>query len=150
MNPSLPRRLWSMLATGIPFAVFKFGGGLAARDDVAAVLGYAIMGWGVLDLLLNLGWVLAPARLSPCVASLVGRGLDRAAVRGLETLGLAVDTLLAFGIVATMIWFERTAALPHPLPLVWRIAVIASVLGAGIERIWSWSRQRRPSSGVRA
>jgi hypothetical protein len=131
-----------MLATGIPFAVFKLGGGLAARDDVAPVLGYAIMGWGVLDLVLNLAWVLAPARFSPCAASWVGRLLDRASMRGFETLGLAVDTLLAFAIVATMIWFERTAVLPPPLPLVWRVAVIASVLGAGIERIWSWSRQR--------
>jgi len=131
-----------MLATGLPFAVFKLGGGLAARDDVAPIVGYAIMGWGLLDLVLNLGWVLAPAHISPCAASWLGRHLDRAAARGFETLGLAVDTLLAFAIVATMIWFERTATLPSPLPLVWRVAVIASVLGAGIERIWSWTRQR--------
>ncbi|MFH1812234.1 MAG: hypothetical protein ABIJ09_26085 [Pseudomonadota bacterium] len=143
MTTSLVRRLWILSVTGLPYALYKFGGGLAASTDLHPVLGSMIMGWGVLDLGLNLGWALAPARISPCAASAVGRMLDRSGQRDLETLGLAVDTLLAFAIVSTMIWFGRSASLPPPLPMVWKVAVIASILGAGIERVWGWLRQRQ-------
>jgi hypothetical protein len=50
---------------------------------------------------------------------------------------LALDTLLAFAIVATMIWFGRIGGLPGPYVLLWEVAVICNVLGVGVERLYS-------------
>lgn len=151
---SLPigRRLWMVLLTGLPFAIFKFGGGLAAMEDVHPVLGATFAVWGVLDAVLNLAVLVAPERLSFCVLSNLGRMLDRRWPRpGLEELLLAVDTLATFLIVSTMIWFGRSSRLPEPLPALWTLCVIANILGVGIERVWQARLHRRAGSpaGVR-
>jgi hypothetical protein len=152
MNEALGRRLWAALLTGIPFGVFKIGGGLAARHDVHPLVGAAFLLWGALDVALNLAAIAWPRAVSYCALSNVGRLLDRRdGVPGREQLLLAVDTFFAFAIVASMIWTGRIATLPRPLVSVWEIAVIANILGVGVERVWwSWRerRERRPAVGV--
>ncbi|HEY3359782.1 MAG TPA: hypothetical protein VGQ83_41415 [Polyangia bacterium] len=138
------RRLWAALLTGVPFGVFKIGGGLAALVDVHQVAGVAFIVWGALDVALNLAAIAWPGAVSYCALSNAGRRLDRRAARpGREQLLLALDTLLSFGIVASMIWTGRIATLPRPMVSVWESAVIANVLGVGVERVWrSWREQR--------
>lgn len=149
LRDSLRRRLRSALLTGIPFGIFKIGGGLAASEDIQAVAGIAIIVWGGLDVLLNVLWTLDPRHFAPCLLSLLARRLERGGVRpGVEQLMLAVDTLLAFAIVSTMIWFGRIALLPPMLVRLWELSVIANILGVGGERVWSsWRRLRGPGSG---
>ncbi len=143
MEASFGRRLWAVLFTGIPFAVFKLGGGLAAAQDIAPALGVAIVVWAGIDVLLNGLALVWPRRFAFCLLANLGRLIDRRGGGGHEQFWLAVDTLLAFAIVASMIWFGRTATLPGEVIAAWELAVIASVLGVGVQRVWDSYRQRR-------
>jgi hypothetical protein len=134
-----------VLLTGIPFGVFKIGGGMMARADVHPVLGAAFVLWGALDIALNLVSLFLPRAVSVCALSNVGRWLDgRGEGHARETLALAVDTFLSFAIVATVIWFRRLGSLPPAMIRTWEVAVIANVMGAGIERVW---QARRAAAG---
>lgn len=135
------RRAWAALLTGVPFGVFKVGGGLIARGDVHASLGLMVALWGAIDIFLNFLSVVVPRAVSPCALSNVGRLLDGRDGGGRrEMFGLALDTLLSFTIVATVIWFRRLASLPPAMIRVWEVAVIANVMGAGLERVWQARR----------
>ncbi len=143
MSMQLGPRLWSVGFTGIPFGIYKAGGGLAAYQDLNPAFGLLIIAWGLLDIGLNLVSLAWPRQVAQCALANLGRWLDRRGSQGQEQLWLALDTLLAFAIVSTMIWFNRSAALPAPLPLLWVLAVIASIMGVGIERVWvSWRAKR--------
>ena len=138
------QRLWAVLFTGIPFGVFKLGGGVAAYEDIHPILGWLVMGWGTVDILLNFWSLLFPKNVAVCFLSNVGRLIDRRHHNaGYEQILLAVDTLLAFTIVASMIWFARINDLPSYLSRSWELAVIASVMGVGMQRVWRSIRQRR-------
>jgi hypothetical protein len=147
MNEALGRRLWAALLTGIPFGVFKIGGGLAASHDIHPAVGAAFLLWGALDVALNLAAIAWPGAVSYCALSNLGRLLDRRrGAPGREQLLLAVDTFFAFAVVASMIWTGRIAALPRPMVTVWESSVIGNILGVGVERVWlSWRglRERR-------
>ncbi|MCC6522668.1 MAG: hypothetical protein IT373_08420 [Polyangiaceae bacterium] len=131
------RRSWAVLLTGIPFAVFKVGGGVIAYGDIHPWLGGAVVAWGLVDLVLNLLSLFFAGTFSPCLLSNVGRHLETSKQEGSrELLGLAVDTLFSFTIVATVILFRRLGSLPPAMIRVWEISVIANVMGAGLERVW--------------
>jgi hypothetical protein len=136
------RRTWAVLLTGIPFGVFKIGAGMIARADIHPLLGLAIALWGGVDVLLNLLSLFLPRAVSPCALSNLGRLLDgrRGGAGQREMLGLALDTLLSFTIVATVIWLRRLASLPPAVIRAWEVAVIANVMGAGLERVWQARR----------
>ena len=137
-------RLWAVVLTGIPYGVFKIGAGLAAYEDVAPAVGIVVMIWGVIDIVLNLASVPWGRQVSHCLLSNVGRQLDRRLGHGgHEQLYLAIDTLLSFAIVATMIWFDRVGGLPELVVSAWELSVIATVLGAGVERVWRSAQQHR-------
>lgn len=137
-NGPLGRRLWRVLLTGLPYGVFKAGAGIAAWEDVHPAAGVAMMLWGLTDVLLNLLHVAFPRRVSYCVLSNIGLVLDRGRAGGrAEAVALALDTLLSFAIVATMIWFGRLSGLPKGVLTCWELAVISNVLGVGVERLYS-------------
>jgi len=140
--PGLPRRLWAAVLTGVPLATFKLAGGLIAARDLHPWLGTLFVIWAGFDVLFNLGSLLWPERLAYCLLANLGRQLDRRrGHRGAEEALLALDTFLAGMIVATMIFFHRIRELPAPIGEAWDLAVITSVLAAGIERVWGAFRQ---------
>jgi hypothetical protein len=143
VTETLGRRLWAVAFTGFPYSVFKVGGGLAAWEDIGAPVGLAFVTWGGLDVVLNLLALVAPRRLSFCLLSTLGRLVDGGrSQRRREQLGLAIDTLLSFSIVASMIWLDRVGGLPRLWVDLWEAAVIASVLGGGVQRVWdAWSHE---------
>jgi len=149
MKQPLMRRVWSVALTGVPFGVFKIGGGVAAWTDLHPVIGLTFVLWGVADILLNLLSVPFPRQISHCLLSNLGRRLDRAARAGSrEQLLLAVDTLAAFAVVSSMLWFGRIATLPAALVAAWELSVIANILGVGLERVWrSWPRSDLAAEG---
>jgi len=133
----MTRRLWAVVLTGVPFGIFKVGGGLAAAEDLHAGIGLAFVAWGALDILLNLLSLVFKEQLAHCLLSNLGRRLDRArGTTSLEPLLLAIDTLLTFAIVSSMIWLGRIATLPQPLVRIWELAVITNILSVGVERVW--------------
>jgi len=151
MDDGLRPRLWAALLTGIPFGVFKIGGGLAAAQDIHWSVGAGFVCWGVADVILNIAAVVTPRRVSYCLLSNIGRRLGATNDPSTERLMLAVDTLLSFAIVASMIWTGRIATLPRPMVKLWELSVIANILGVGIDRVWqTWRdhRQARAAAGV--
>lgn len=138
MNDSLGRRLWASVLTGIPFGIFKLATGVYLAAQVHHALGLLLIVWGGLDVALNVAAVAWPRRISYCALSNLGRVLERrsASHRRWEALGLALDTLLAFTAVAGMIWFRKLGDLPPPLGRLWDLAVVANVLGVGLELLW--------------
>ena len=149
VDESLGRRTWATILTGVPFAIFKLGAGAYLHSHVSAGLGVALITWGALDMLLNGLSLVAPATFSYCVLSNVGRQVDRrrSGARGWEPVCLALDTLLAFIIVATMIWFRLFPELPPLLARIWDGAVVANVVGVGVERVWrTWPAPEEPEA----
>ncbi len=142
-HTTLFARMWRVLLTGVPFGVFKIGAGMAAWDDVHPAVGIAFMLWGATDVLLNLLHLAAPGRFSFCLLSNAGLAVDRfSATRDMEAIGLALDTLLSFLIVSTMIWFGRIGALPWLAQQCWALSVICNVMAVGVERLYHASRVR--------
>ncbi|MEZ4365204.1 MAG: hypothetical protein R2939_02815 [Kofleriaceae bacterium] len=142
-EPSSLRR-WVLPATeiltvGLPFCAFKLLTGLIAlSSSVAAPVGYVLLGWGAVDLVLNLvnlGALLLRHRRvgAVCLTELALRRLGRATAHA--DLGLAVDVFLAFGLVALVVglgWLRRLGA---EAVIVWNLAVVLNVLGAGVGRL---------------
>ena len=142
-HTTLFARLWRVLLTGVPFGVFKIAAGAAAWEDVHPGVGVAFMLWGATDILLNLLHLAMPRRFSFCSLSNAGLLVDRfSATRDMEAVGLALDTLCSFAIVATMIWFGRIGALPWLLLRCWELSVICNVLAVGVERLYHALRVR--------
>jgi hypothetical protein len=136
--------LRAALLTGSPFGIFKIGGGWAAWHDLHPGVGAVFITWGAIDVVLNLLAVMYPQRVSYCLLSNVGRALDHRRVGAAERLLLALDTLLSFGIVASMILAHRMATLPPWMARVWELAVVANILGVGVQRVTvSWQEHRR-------
>jgi hypothetical protein len=148
VSDNLGRRVWATALTGIPFGIFKLGAGWYL-SEVAGVgpLGVLLIGWGALDILLNVLSVPLPRHIAYCALANLGRIADRGRTdpRFERTL-LAVDTLLAFLIVATMIWFRLLPELPLVLGRVWDVAVVCNIVGVGVERVW-WASRPPPPDG---
>lgn len=100
------RPFFLSLTIGIPFCIFKLLFGLTAfRTGIQGfvILGAVVTLWACIDLLMNIGrsvFDLAgrPAPFDYCTIAQVGRLLHRPMVF------LAIDTLLSFLIICTMLW----------------------------------------------
>jgi hypothetical protein len=139
---TLPPRALPLLETvtvGFPFSVFKVLFGLWCAHAFA-VPGAVLLLLGVLDAgfnLVNLASLAVAGRRAVAVCS-VSWALQRLRPGGrTEALGTALDTLLAFSLVAAAV---GAGLLPHfdPQALsVWNVAVVINVLGAGLSRLAS-------------
>ncbi len=136
MYATLGQRVWLTALTGIPFAIYKMGGGWYVLHHISPPLGVAMMLWGGLDILINVCSALLPQRCSYCLLSNLGRQLQR---RGWHANGeavlLGVDTLLSFTIVAAMIGFGALPLQPVVAGNIWNLAVICNVLAVGLIQI---------------
>jgi hypothetical protein len=137
MEEKLGSRLWAILMTGTPYAIFKFGAGWYLYADVQPLLGGVVMAWGGFDLLSNVLALISPDATAYCSLADIGRMLDRGRREPWwENLMLAVDTLVTLLIVSGMIWFGHLPLLPPTLGLAWNVAVVANVTGVGVQRVW--------------
>ena len=137
MRISLGARLWGTLLTGVPFAIYKFGGGLFVYQMGYKIPGYLAMGWGVIDFVLNLISVWFPKNVSYCLLSNVGMHIDRR-VGGIrwEHILLGVDSLCALTVVAAMIWFKKLPLSPNIMSIFWDVAVVSNLIGVGSAQVW--------------
>jgi hypothetical protein len=133
-------RLLEIFTVGFPFCAFKVLTGLVVRSFAGGdALGWLLVALGGVDLLLNviaLGFELA-GRASPlpvCTAQwvVVRLGAGRPAW---SQLGLSLDAMLSFTLVALMIGLGWLARLPGPALAAWSLGVVLNVLGAGVGRL---------------
>ncbi len=134
-----------IVTIGLPFCAFKVLTGLVLLEHGAAPAGYALIALGAIDLalnLVNLGTLLGLRRAvsGVCLSDVVMRRLGRSGAR--PDLGLALDALLSFGLVAIVIGFGLLRHLPRWGLVTWNVAVILNVIGAGLSRLWAALRAR--------
>lgn len=135
-------KLWAVLMTGLPYAVFKLGAGWYLQSAGHRVFGWPLVVWGVFDIFDNLA---ALVRLHPrayCLLAAIGHWLDRGRQPPrYQNLFLGIDTLATLLIVSAMIWFGAIPKLPAGLLLVWNVAVVANITGVGLQRVWLGAKQ---------
>ena len=120
------------LSVGVPFVAFKAVFGVWCLGAGLAPVGGALLGLAALDLGLNLvnaGTLLARGRRVLPVCGLAWAAGER--------LGTALDTALAFGLVALAIGFGLLPSLEPRALHAWNWAVVVNVLGAGLSRLGS-------------
>lgn len=152
-KPDVPSgRSWALasaeiLTVGFPFCIFKLLTGVALMGTPSLrVLGWTLVGLGAIDVVfnaLNLASLLFLRRrvCGVCLVDVLVRRLERRPPRG--DLGVAIDVLLSFGLVAIVIGSGLLARLPSwALPL-WNVSVVLNVLGAGIGRVLAALHERR-------
>ncbi len=122
---------------GLPFCAFKILTGIwLTAVPWFGPLGIALIALGGIDALLNIvnvaALLLARRRVLPvCV-------LHFAAARirpSFADVGLGLDTLLSFSLVATMVGLGTIGALTTAQASLWSLAVVLNVLGAGVLRL---------------
>lgn len=134
-----------IVSVGLPFCAFKVLTGVVARGEPGwAPVGWLLAGWGVIDLALNvinLGALVAVRRRvsGVCLAQMA---LQRLRPAGGADLGLAIDVLLSFVLVAVMVGFGLIPRLGATEALVWNASVVLNVLGAGVGRVLAAWRAR--------
>lgn len=128
-----------IVTVGLPFCAFKVLTGLVLlRLPMLAPLGAALLALGAVDLVLNavnLGALLARHQrvTGVCLAEVVLRRGGHPGPHG--DLGLAVDVFMSFALVAVVIGAGLLAHLPRWGLVVWNVAVVINVLGAGLGRL---------------
>jgi hypothetical protein len=142
MSPRQRRFLgiFEILTVGFPFCAFKaITGRLLLAQGAPAPLGWALLALAGVDGALNLAGLLAlltgrKSALGVCAVQqaimLVRPGKPHS-----RDLGLALDMLLAFALVAGVIGFGYIPRLPHADLHAWNVAVVLNVLGAGLGRL---------------
>jgi hypothetical protein len=125
-----------ILTVGLPFCVFKLLTGLIAWRTIGAI-GLPLMALGAIDLainLVNLGGLMVRRR------RIIGTCLGHIVLR--NDLGLALDIFLSFALVALVVGFALYRHLSPAAVLLWNVAVVLNVLGAGIGRLLAAIKQR--------
>lgn len=138
--------IFEIITVGFPFCYFKLiAGELLLNNPSLSVLGtslsVALILLGFIDSFLNVinlcSLIIGGYRLLPvCILSLIFEKLNKKNSHW-NNLGISVDILLSFIIVALMI---ALGSLPLLTPIklkFWNISVIFNVIGAGISRIAS-------------
>jgi len=135
-----PRQRWWVLAgeivtVGIPFCAFKLLTGAIALGSPAAGLGYVLVGLGAIDLVLNTINLVTLLTMRRRVSAVCLTEVVLAGGRGDASLGLAIDVFVSFGLVAVVVGASLLSRLSPWQLMVWNIAVVLNVLGAGIARL---------------
>jgi hypothetical protein len=131
--------LVEILTVGLPFSAFKIACGVPLLGAGRyAALGWLLVGWGLLDGLMNgvnAASVVALGRRALPVCSLQAlTQAVRASARG-ANLGTALDVMLSFVLVAVMIGAGGLSHLSPAWLSAWNLAVVLNVLGAGALRL---------------
>jgi hypothetical protein len=131
--------LVEIVTIGLPFCAFKLIVGLHLVATLTPA-GWLLVALGLLDVGFNLVNLLTVAaqgrRRLPVCATQAAMLLTGDTARARD-VGSALDTLLSFTLVATMIAASRLALLAPSELASWNLAVILNVLGAGVLRLFN-------------
>jgi len=130
------RPFFLSLTIGVPFCIFKLLFGITliriGTDSVpVSVSGGAITAWATADLILNLGRELfdilgRPAPFEYCTIAQIGRFFH------MPMVFLAIDTLLTFIIICTMLWSGWIATLTTSERYLWYAATTLNLISLSL------------------
>lgn len=123
------------LTIGVPFCAFKLLFGLMSTRFGLLALGYAVLLWATVDLLMNLTRVVydLAGRESPieyCTIAQAGRLFKR------PRLFLALDTFLSFSIICIALWSGWIKLLSPLESYIWYAATTLNLISISIVNIW--------------
>jgi len=131
------RPLYLSLTIGIPFCIFKLLFGItlirvnSGMSAPVSALGYVVTLWALTDLMMNLGRELfdilnRPAPFEYCTIAQAGRFFH------MPMVFLAIDTLLTFMIICTMLWSGWIATLSTPERYLWYTATTLNLISLSL------------------
>lgn len=133
---------------GIPFCTFKLLFGLVAfrigndGDPLLALFGTIIVIWAMTDLLMNMGRSLfdilhREAFFDYCSIAQLGRIFNK------PMLFLAVDTLITFSIICTMLWVGWITELNRAEMTLWYAATTMNLISLSLVVLYNEIRNSR-------
>ncbi|OPX71009.1 MAG: hypothetical protein A4E38_01245 [Methanoregulaceae archaeon PtaB.Bin108] len=143
------RPLFLSLTIGIPFCIFKLLFGIAAirvlnlpHHGVVAALGWCVIVWAGIDLLMNAGRAILDllGRSAPfeyCTIAQLG------AYFRMPLVFLAVDTLLSFVIICTMLWSGWITLLTTIESYLWYAATTLNLISLSLVLLYNEVRKVR-------
>jgi hypothetical protein len=142
------RPLFLSLTIGVPFCIFKLLFGITlirVGSDMSvpiSVCGWAVAVWALADLVMNLGREIydlmdRPAPFEYCTIAQVGRLFHKPMVF------LALDTLLTFIIICTMLWSGWIATLTTPESYLWYAATTMNLISLSLVVLYNEIRTQQ-------
>lgn len=131
---------------GIPFCTYKFLFGIAAvragtsGNPALAAFGYVVIVWAAADLCMNAGkagldLLSREAPFEYCTIAQAGRMLS------MPMVFLALDTLLSFTIICTMLWSGGIATLTPLESALWNAATTLNLISLSIVMLYNEIRK---------
>lgn len=131
------RPLFLSLTIGVPFCIFKLLFGItlirvgSGMSLPVSAFGWGVTVWAVTDLIMNLGRELfdilnRPAPFEYCTIAQAGRFFH------MPMVFLAIDTLLAFTIICTMLWSGWIATLSTLESYLWYAATTLNLISLSL------------------
>jgi len=136
------RPLFLSLTIGVPFCIFKLLFGItlvrigSGLPGAFTVFGWVVIVWALADLIMNLGRELfdilnRPAPFEYCTIAQAGRFFH------MPMVFLAVDTLLAFVIICTMLWSGWIATLTPIESYLWYTATTLNLISLSLAVLYN-------------
>jgi len=140
------RPFFLSLTIGIPFCIFKLLFGItlvrvgSAISMPVSVFGWIVTGWALSDLIMNLGreWYdifNRPAPFEYCTIAQIGHFFS------MPMVFLAIDTLLTFLIVCTMLWSGWITTLTTIESYLWYAATTLNLVSLSLVVLYSELRR---------
>jgi hypothetical protein len=131
------RPLFLSLTIGVPFCIYKLLFGItlvrigSALPGPVSIFGWAVTLWALADLVMNLGRELfdlldRPAPFEYCTIAQAGRFFS------MPMVFLAIDTLLTFIIISTMLWSGWIASLTTIESHMWSAATTLNLISLSL------------------
>jgi hypothetical protein len=141
------RPFFLSLTIGIPFCIFKLLFGSVALilgnegNTNLVVFGTVIIVWATADLLMNIGRSLSDIfhvepRFEYCTIAQLGRVFEK------PMAFLAVDTLITFSIICTMLWSGWITRLDQPGIFMWYTATTLNLISLSLVALYNEIRNR--------
>lgn len=141
------RPVFLSLTIGIPFCIFKLLFGLVAfqigteGDTTLYFFGGAVVVWATADLFMNIGRSILDLlhrepRFEFCTIAQLGRIFNK------PLIFLAVDTLITFSIICSMLWFGWITRLDRPELILWYMATTANLISLSLVILYNEVRHR--------
>lgn len=142
------RPLFMSLTIGVPFCIFKLLFGITlirVGSDLSvlvSVCGWAVAIWALADLFMNLGREIydlmgRPAPFEYCTIAQAGRFFS------MPMVFLAIDTLLTFIIICTMLWSGWIATLTTLESYLWYTATTLNLISLSLVVLYNEIRTQQ-------
>ncbi len=143
------RPFFLSLTIGIPFCIFKILFGIALFRigyGHGPLVGYLVMTWATADLLMNIGrsagdLLHRPAPFEYCTIAQLGSIIGKPAVF------LAIDTLITFSIICTMLWTGWIATLNPAESYLWYAATTMNLISLSLVSVYGEIRRDAGKKG---